>query len=218
MAILKKGILGESSGKVGPIVTYVSKGRHIMRSYRKKRSKSSVGELASREATRLITPVLLSVKRFIKVGFQLEAALKNTNYYNEAYRYNRKAIVAGSYPEQYLDLSNLQVTIGEKPIANGVHASLNGAYLEFRWNMDAEKTDTKDSDQLILVAYCETPRVVIGVVGGQLRKQGFGRLEVVRFERTTCVFHTFMAFISEDRSSISNTMYAGQVVVAPDKG
>lgn len=211
MAILTNGINGPATGRIGDLLFYLNKrGQLICRTIGVKTS-SKGGELANQKGTALTTALLDSVKEFIKIGFQNIPPDKNWHYYNYATSVNKLNAIKGIYPNQEIDYQKVMFSIGDLPLPKNPKVTLNNSVIDFTWDADMETAGTDRRDQVMLVAYFPESMRSICLASGARRTEETEKLKLPLFTKKA-VIETYISFIGDDRKTLSNTVYAGQLI------
>lgn len=211
MGIIRKGILGGFSGKVGNVIGGTWKGIDYMR------SKANRGKFTPTEAQhaqqlkfKLLMDFLQPMTGLLRLTFS-DFAVKMTGI-NNALSYNIKHSVIGSYPAFQIDYTVALVSRGDLPNALGPTVTMGiGGILSFAWTDNSGVGKADPLDQAVLVAYCPEMRQAIYTTTGGARSLLTGDLDVSPF--TGKEVHTYIAFVSESgRTSVS--YYTGSFTVS----
>ncbi|WP_442588442.1 DUF6266 family protein [Pedobacter sp. AW31-3R] len=211
MATLPDGFNGKARGRIRNLVYYTNKwGTLVVRTIGIKNG-SKGEEFANQDATALITKVLKPVQPIIKVGFQHPPAGKHWHYYNYASSYNKKNAIKGRYPNQEIDFEKLKFSIGDMPAPLNAQVVLNKNKLEFTWDADLESEGTLSRDQVMLVAYFPETMTASILLSGARRSEEKEVMTLPRFRKRR-VIEVYIAFISDDRETVSDSVHIGQLV------
>ncbi len=215
MGKISQGVLGGFSGKVGNVVGGSWKGIDYMRikpaSVANPRTAAQVDQ---RSKFSIVLNFLQPLSEFLRVGFKLYA--NKMTQFNSAMSYNLNHAVTGAYPNFSIDYSNALVSRGQLNGAMGVAAtSTNPASVDFTWtdNSSPGTSKAKSTDKALLLVYNITKDVAIYNLAGNSRDMGSQTIDVPTDFSGDDV-ETFMAFISEDGSQVSNSVYTGSVTIA----
>lgn len=83
--------------------------------------------------------------------------------------------------------------------------------LQFSWAPDLENEENDPSDQVMLIAYFPQTFLALTVKNGSPRTAGKHDIRLPSFKKAM-VIETYMAFISEDRERVSDSIYLGQLI------
>ena len=108
MASSQDPIFGRLSGKIGPVVTYVSNGKQVVRSHVIPKDPKTPKQLAHRMKVSLINKGLSPLNKIIKLGFK-SSDKTYRKLVGEAYH----TTVIGEYPNLTLDYSKVQIAEGD---------------------------------------------------------------------------------------------------------
>jgi len=198
---------GQPNGKTGEHVTYPLLGKLVTRTIGVNNTPPTDAQLAGRQAMALGNAVLAPIKPFIKIGFKMVAAKIGMYPANRALSHIKLNAINGSYPEQYIDYSKLLVAEGKLPMAENPVVEKTESGLKFNW--DKVKTFPRNMDQTMLLAYFPDLDKAEYITAGAKRSAGEDFLEI-RLSRINERMEVYMAFISEDRENVSNSVYLKQ--------
>lgn len=212
MGIISKGILGGFSGKVGTVIGGNWKGIDYMR------SKSNRGKFVPTQTQHSQQLKFGVVMRFVQpmagllnITFR-DFAIKMTGI-NNAFQYNIKNAITGTYPNFSLDYSIALVSRGDLPNILGPAVTLGtGSILTWSWTDNSGAGIAKPNDQAILVAYCPALKQAIYTTGGGTRSALTGDLDVSPFSGHTV--QTYIGFLAYDGRKVSNSFFTGAVPVS----
>jgi hypothetical protein len=211
MATLPNGFNGGMRGRIGNIVYYTNKwGNTVARTIGVKTG-SKGGEFANQTATALITYLLKPVKPFIRIGFQNIPPGKEWNYHNYASSVNKLNAIKGTYPDQEVDYEKVMFAKGEMPLPANAQAALKDNEIVFTWDADLETAGNYSRDQVMVLAFFPQSMKAMFLTSGARRVEEREVLALPRFT-SSMVIETYLAFISDDRILVSDSVYTGQLV------
>ena len=215
MGKISQGVLGGFSGKVGNVVGGSWKGIDYMRikpaSVANPRTAAQVDQ---RSKFSIVLNFLQPMTEFLRVGFKLYA--KKMTQFNSAMSYNLNHAVTGAYPNFSIDYPNVLVSRGQLNGAIGAAAtSTNPATVDFTWvdNSGPGRSKASTTDKAMLLLYNASKGIAVYNLEGESRDTGAQSLDTPADFSGDDV-EAFMAFISEDGSQVSNSVYVGSVTVA----
>lgn len=213
MGKINQGILGGFSGKVGNVIGGNWKGIDYMRvkpaSVHNPRTE---GQMDQRTRFAQVLQFLQPMKDFIKVGYK-NYAIKMTQF-NSAMSYILKNAVTGSFPNYTIDYANALISRGSLAGAlNGSATSSTAGTIEFTWYDNSNGGNAQATDKALILAYNKTKGEAVFVTDGALRTAGTQTLTVPDDFSGDAV-ECFIAFISADGLSVSNSKYVGSITVA----
>lgn len=211
MARLPEGFDGGMNGRLGNIVYYKNKWGNMVARTIGVKTGSRGGELANQQGTALITELLKPVKQFIKIGFQDIPPGKEWNYHNYASSVNKLNAIKGKYPNQEVDYTKVVFAIGDMPLPVNAQVTLKDSVLEFTWDADLDREGNYSRDEVMLMAYFPESLKAIFLTSGARRGTEREVLPLPRFSKPMVV-ETYLAFIGDDRKTMSNTVYTGQLI------
>jgi hypothetical protein len=211
MGTILKGILGGFSGTVGTVVGSNWKGIEYMRSRSTKRSgTSSPAQLQQRAKFGMMMKFLRIFRDLLKTSFNEFA--KGETGPNVALSFNLLHAVTGDYPAFTINYPMVLLSHGNltTPQAPKAVAGLAGK-VDFTWTNNAGKSVSAATDNAILVIYDPSTQKVVYKLDAAVRTAGSDLLDVPEFSGS--IVETWMAFVSANGRSISDSAYTGSVSV-----
>lgn len=210
MAIINQGILGAVSGAVGPVTSYVRNGKNILRTRRNTGVvKSTVARLAQREKIGICN-AFTSV--FTGTGFfntTFPAYGHGGSGYNRATSCLMNLAVAGSYPGQFLSWQKVMIARGPLPPAENVSAFIeSNAQCIFHWTDNSGTGTARETDQVILCAYCPAQKQALYSLDAGTRNAGNAILHVAAFGNEN--FATWISFVNAN-GDVADSVFAGML-------
>jgi hypothetical protein len=211
MAIVTSGIAKGFSGKVGNLVfnqqadgtTTVQEVQDISNSPR------SIAQLSVWEDGRICGVLTKNIKRFIDVGYALEAKRLEQNPNNAFSPQLWSEALTGEYPHRYLDYKKILVTKGVLPPPEDVTVTTNEFGLAFTWNPETNISGTHFSDQIMMLAYFPELEQARFTTGGAQRHIGKDMLMLTGIKQGY-VAEVWVSFITDNHDQIANSVYIGQ--------
>ena len=212
MGKISKGILGGFSGTVGTVVGGTWKGIPYMRSKASgRRSSSTVKQKEQQMKFGLLVKfqgTMTSLLNFTFRGFAIH--MTGSNY---ALKTNLANAIIGTYPDFAIDFSKISVSKGELPNAqNPVATAAEDSIINFTWTDNSGAGKAAETDQSILVVYCEERQQTV-FINGDYRADESSFIDVTMFAGLSV--HTWIAFMSEDGRTTSPSIYTGNLTVLP---
>lgn len=202
MAIIKNGINGGFSGKVGSVVGTTWRGLDIIRSKPKPPVKFSEKQLANQLKMKLVQLFLKKMVEVVRIGFRDETIIPTA--FNSALSYNKKNAIRGAYPDLLLDYALVRIAQGELYIPEEISFSQDDAGVHVEWN-DSLKENAKRDDQLLLVIWDEETSTCEYSLQAYRSNGKFSLMP----QQLKAGMHIWAAFIRHDRSIQSNSVYLG---------
>jgi hypothetical protein len=212
MAQFKQGALGKISGKIGNVSFSTWKDKAVVKERPTASKKpASKKQLEQRLKMAVANQFMRTIKEVLTLCYR-DLTVKMTGY-NAAVRKLLKESINGQYPDYSIDYSQVRICRGEitsvfKPTASSAKTDT----VTFTWTTANGVGKSRPGDKAILVAYCEAKKVSAYTVEGPPRSAGTAELELPGFNGQTV--QTWVAFISEDGSDVSDSVYAGKVTIA----
>jgi len=212
MAKAPLGILGPTSGKVGPIITSSWKGIPYIRSKGKKRNKRKArtpAQIAAMGTFNYLNKWLSPFTTYIQVGLANKAVGKTE--LNVAYTENYYGALLGSYPALSMDYSKVCFSAGVLPgLEQALVERTPEGTVSISWSV-AYQEGTDYTDQVILIVYEFEGKMVEGQVALAQRGQGTCsyQLSELMSGKPVQVF-VFVAMVN--RKEVSDTQYLGELL------
>lgn len=211
MGQVKKGILGGFSGKVGTVVGGKWRGKEFMRSLptRSKNSKKTTPQLQAQAKFALVTQFAQGMKDLLDLGYSKYA--KGKTGVNNGVAFILKNAITGTYPDYQIAYDQVLVSRGSLLNAfSGKAAAGAQETIQFTWTNNAGPANAKETDQVLLVAYCPAYKCTVYKIGAA-RSVGTDTLFMPGFSGK--LVHTWMSFISADQSDIASSIYLGEIAI-----
>jgi hypothetical protein len=231
MARMKHGPYGPIVGKLGNTVGYIRLGEACVRTLTppNKNKIFTQNQIAAFDKMRVLMEFVSSVNSFTNTSFKL--AVKGTNKIaqNAAVSLNIKTAIKGVYPNLELDYSKIIVSKGDLDsaqhpvISKIVEAPIDKKALDtnvsikFQWDIDPTWDNDLKRDQVMLLAYLPDNKTAFYKLSGSRRSEGEDTLQgciAIKNHGNTIkdrFIETYIAFISDDRESISDSIYTGRI-------
>lgn len=206
MAVQKNGL---TIGRVGDTVTYLLNGELVTRRIGITDKKPTKPQLTFRQKTRILNTFLRKITEFINVGFERDGLRLRKSAYALAFGYNLVHAFKGTYPKVAIEFKNVKLAAGDMPEVSDVVVEVVSEGLKFSWNAESKDFGTHWTDQVMLMAYFSKLKKAMYITGGVNRNIGSCVLPLYQTSHGH-IAETYIAFISNDRRSISNSIYTGQ--------
>jgi hypothetical protein len=206
MGILRDGITGFVTGKVGDMVFYVLNGENVVRHAGKSIKPRSEAQLANQAKMAVVNLFLKPLLEFVNVGFAYVAQDDRSNPYNRAVSYNRINAVAGIYPDFVIDYGKVLVSKGKLPVAEGATVELVPEGLRFNWLYNSDMPYPRENDRAVLLAYFPLVGAAVYLLEGASRKAGTDLL-ILPEELLAEPMEVYIAFVATDGKSVSDSIY-----------
>lgn len=211
MGVSKSGFNGLVTGKIGATYYYVRNGKQEMRGAPHIIKPRSEKQLAQQQKMSLLKPIITYLKLYIRVGFQLAGIEKADSANNCARSYNLTHAIKGQYPHQEIDYPAVRLSEGSLslPLNPSVESIATG--FKFTWEYNPLDPTGSRYDRTMLIAYFPDQQMFFQIIGGTLRSHCEEVLEVPAIMKGHYA-ETYISFITDDRSSISNSVYTGRTM------
>ena len=212
MATYNQGINGPFSGGVGETVGSSWKGINYMRSYAAKISNPRTDlQQDHRQKIAVTMKFLQPLTEFLRTGFKNYAC--KMSEVNAAMSYNYHNALKGAYPNNSIDYTNALVARGNlAPALNQTAASTVAGTVTFTWDDNSDELDASPDDKTLLVVY--NPEKNQAVAFNELSMRS-DRIRAVKMPKPFSgdQVQCYIAFITIDGQTPSNSKYAGAVTV-----
>ncbi|MFC5196601.1 DUF6266 family protein [Bizionia hallyeonensis] len=213
MGKIAQGILGGLSGKVGNIIGGSWKGIDYIRI-----KPSSVanprteGQVNQRNKFTVTLEYLQATSDFIKIGYKA-FAVKKTEF-NAAMSYVLNNAVGGIAPNFTIDYTLALLSRGPlSGVLNGTTDLASAGQVTFDWDDNSAEGNANVTDKSMVLVYNPSKKESISILDGADRTVGS---QVVTIPNTYAgdTVELFMAFVSEDGKTVSNSVYLGSGTAA----
>ncbi|MDP1814575.1 MAG: DUF6266 family protein [Leadbetterella sp.] len=212
MATFAKGILGGYSGKVGNVIGTSWKGKDVVRSLptiRKNRVFTQT-QLDQQEKFGLMIQFTKTMSSLLSTTFK--AYGKGVSAINAAMSYNLQNAINSLVSPFNISYPLILVSRGVLPNTSQASATgIAGNKIQFNWANNAGIGKASDNDKVILVVHCPALNHTEYILGGKMRNELTQTMDLPLFSGETV--ETWLAFISESGTIVSNSMYTGFVNV-----
>ena len=208
MGISENGMFGANKGKVGKLVYYQRNGKDIVRTIGRNLNPPSEAQLRSRMEMKVASAFSKVVKPFITYGFAAHIVGKDLSQFNVSTGYIKNNALMGEYPDISVDYEKVVLSEGPLLPANEAAVAIVPEGLEYSWYV-AENTPWPDNtDQVMVLAYFPGTENVLYNLFGPDRTAGKALLKISE-PLLGEYFETYIAFISADRTKVSDSVYTG---------
>ena len=205
---MESGVLGAIRGKIGPVVGATWMGEPYYRSRPKSRSKKRGRvEAHNQENFAILHSFLHPLLPFVREGFR--GYSPRVQGYNAAKSYGMKNAFAGEKGNKVLDPSKVQVSFGNLPLPADMSMEKQDGVVRFQWDTNIPQGASR-YDQAMLLVYNPESGGCNMKLTGQFREAGEDELKLPKVNGAT--WHVYMAFVADDRSRQSHSVYLGTVV------
>lgn len=210
MARTKGGVFGPANGKIGPVVYYNLKGQSVARINGQKPPVTAAVTIVQNSRMSVLMEFFGHVKSFIKAGFKNEAAGTIYHYHNLATSYNMVNGMTETDGVVSLQYDRLLLSRGTGLVAQNPEVRPDDTGITFSWDVDPECSWESKQDQVMMLAWFPDIKEAVSNVAGATRKAGSDHLDLPSSLRLSRI-EIYIAFVSEDRESISNSLYLGRI-------
>lgn len=213
MGIIKKGILGGFSGKVGSVVGASWKGIDYIRSLPTTvNNPRTPAQVTQRNKFSAVVNFLSKISPLLKIGFR-DYANRQTAF-NAAMSYNLLNAVTEESGEFEMDYSKVLVTRGKLYRPKSGEVAFMNDEITVAWDSDFSGNGSF-TDSAIVLLYNTTKNEAVIENDKSERNQGVVGLTFPEYWKGDTV-ENFVSFISEDGKLISDSLYVGQVEIPED--
>ena len=212
MGKLINGIFGGFHGRIGNLVGYTLKGKHIIRKIGISTKPLTPARKANCQKMKVVNEILSPSLPVIRAGFRLAVAGTDRNEYNEAVSYNKLNALQGEYPNISLDYTKVLVSMGDLPVAVNpvINQNADGSEMEFNWDVPADLSYQYDNDRAMLMIYFPALKVSCYHLIGSKRAEGKDSIRIDAAHAGERM-EAYISFIKDDGKAVSNSVYAGSL-------
>lgn len=213
MAILKNGLLGGVTGKLGNTVCYMLNGKQVVRMIVKSTKPPTERQLVNRAELALVNGFLKPIKELIKIGYASLAKARKTSEYSLALGYNKKHALMGEKPNREIDYSKVRISQGDLRGLQDLRAIINGNLLEISW-ATGHIHGTHTYDQVMTLVYYPsistnvTPLALFNLCG--VRREQGQMVTPLPEEMTGRTLEVYVFVVGERGKMVSNSEYLGR--------
>ncbi|MET3112964.1 hypothetical protein AAKU52_000683 [Pedobacter sp. CG_S7] len=211
MGIQDKGAFGGFRNKTGPLVGRIVAGQNVITAIpRKSTTPPTVKQLDQRKKFGLITRYLSGISNLIRIGYQ-ERQLHQSPM-NKAVQYHLRNAVTGVSPDFLIDHAKVRYSVGKSPMPAQIEVQgLVGAKADYSWGISSGQYSLP-TDLVTLLVYNPEKNRFVFLEGAAARSElGFSLQMPANFVGDT--IHCYLSFVSLDGKVVSNSEYAGQLIV-----
>jgi hypothetical protein len=208
MARFNNGIMGGFTGILGGVEGYIRKGQPVMRARRRKVVGSSDAQKACRQKMKVVNEFTRMITDFVRIGFGVDAAPTTKTANNLAKSYQLLHGLKGEYPNLEIDYPKVRVTSGTLEVVQNPTMVLEGSVLNFSWENDKIRDNSVEDDQLMILLYYPDRMIGRYRFTGARRGELKDSMKVLKLKPGERI-EAYLSFRSDDRMSISNSVYVG---------
>lgn len=210
MGILRNGLFGQYTGKIGGTVAYLLGDKNVVRVIGKNEHPPSPAQLANRSKMLVVIEFLKPLTDLVKIGFKVMAGKAGIYPHNVAVSYNKRNALMGAYPDIEMDYSKVLIAQGALPAAADATVTLLAEGLYFNWDNSVDMNWPERTDRSILVAYFPGLRKAVYHIAGAKRYAGHDFLPL-DMEFRAAYMEIYMAFIAIENDLVSDSVYLGRL-------
>lgn len=213
MGIIKQGILGAFSGKVGSVVGFIWKGKGVIRALAPSvANPRTEGQVNQRNKFSVVGAFLSINLAFVNQGYRFLA--KGMSASNAAQSYNVKNAITGTAPDFSVDYPNALVSRGKLEGVLGAAAAESGLSLEVTWTDNSAYGNARPDDRAMLLVYNPDKGESISLLEEEVSRGDGSIVANLPTHYTGDTVEVYLAFQAADGSMVSNSTHAGSVTVA----
>jgi hypothetical protein len=208
MGIQFKGPFGGFTGKTGPLIGIMSKGRSIITSLHTPSNKEPTQkQMDQRNKFGMVTRLLGYISDLIDIGFQEHKLTESPM--NAAVSYNLKYAITGISPDFNINMPELSFSRGKLIAPKSITvATLAGAKVTFTWTANANALKLTDpADQLMILVYNPSKNEFATEMNVATRSALTYTMQLPS-DFSKDEVHCYLAFAGTD-GKVSNSIYAG---------
>jgi len=211
MGIQDKGAFGGFRNKTGPLVGRIVAGQNVITAVPRKSTKPPTAkQLDQRKKFGLITAHLSGISNLIRIGYQ-ERELRQSPM-NKAVQYHLRNAVTGVSPDFQIDHAKLMYSMGKSPLPGAIEVlGVAGAKADYSWGVSFGQ-HSMPTDVVTLLVYNPEKNRFVFLEGAAARSELSFSLQLPASFLGDTV-HCYISFVSLDGKVVSNSDYAGQLIV-----
>lgn len=132
------------------------------------------------------------------------------NTYNKAISYNKINAMQGKFPNIKLNYNKALVSMGNLPIAINAKVRKTANGVEFTWENEEGLPVNCKNDQVMLLISLPDEKDSVVKLSTAFRSAGKDSIKLYKKHLNQRI-EAFIAFRSDDRKSISNSVYCGSL-------
>ena len=210
MGTLTNGLFGGFHGRVGNLVGYTLKGKHVIRMIGKSSKPLTPARKANCEKMKVVNEILKPSIQAIRAGFRLAVVATDKNEYNEAISYNKKNALQGMYPNISLDYTKVLMSMGTLPVAVNPSVSQLNEKITFAWEISASPASEYHTDRTMLVIYFPDLKETCCQLIGAKRIEGKDVI-VIGPEHINERMEAYISFAKDNGKAVSNSVHVGSL-------
>jgi hypothetical protein len=217
---MKHGPYGPIVGRLGNTVGYIRLGQEIVRMVKHPTTKpATLKQEAARARIGLVSAFIKKINNFTNISFKpMSRQTVGKTAQNMAVSVNMSSAIAGEYPDYVVDGTKLILSVGKMELPANCAVELAGDHLRFSWQGDNTIGFPYSAEQVMMLAYFpETGRATY-LAGGARRTAGedflplYAELNLSGVAETYA--ETYIAFVSNDRQDVSDSLYLGPLALS----
>jgi hypothetical protein len=211
MGQIYKGILGPVSGTVGTVIGATWKTIPYLRSQPNKRKRTStVDQIDQQLKFAVVMSFLQTMVGLLQLTFKKYA--NKMSEINAAFSYNYHNAITGTSPDYVIDYPNALVSRGDLPNGSAPNATVTAGTVHYTWTDNSGSGTATATDEAVLIVYCPQLNLTIFNPAAAIRSAASATLNVADFTGQTV--QTWIAFLSDDGLSASNSFFTGELTVS----
>lgn len=204
------GPTGTANGKISNMVFYQLNGQEVVRGLGVKKKFKSSKVLAQNNSLKILMQFFNKMKPFLKAGFKNEAAGSIHNYHNLATAYNKTHAMDFVDELPVIRYDKVLLSRGFARMPKNPQVSLEATGLRFNWDPEPDLPWLVNQDQVMMLAWFPEIHECLFSTAGALRRTGTDHLHLPASFRMLQM-ELYIAFVSEDRESVSDSIYLGSI-------
>jgi len=213
MGVIKQGILGGFSGKVGTVVGSFWRGISYIRALAPNvANPRTAAQVNQRNKFAAVVAFLQPIQTFINVGYK--AFADGQSAMNAAMSYIVKNAMTGTAPNFTVDFANALVSRGKLTAIETASAEELGGTLTVEWTSNAGEGNALGTDKALVLIYNSTRnQAKVVLESGAVRADGTLNVLLPSYP-TGEVLQVYLSFQKEDNSIVSNSKFVDSITLA----
>lgn len=211
MGKTKLGILGDVTGKVGPVVGANWKGINTLRARPKRSTKDPTQKQTQHRDRFKLVGVFAKQFAGLATSTFRDGVGRQTGF-NKVMAHSIKTAITGVWPNLSVDFSHVLTGRGSLPNVQAPAAAAGAAgVVGWHWTDNSGMGKAVANDTAVLAVYCEALQLGAYTTLGPVRSAGAATLNVPGFSGHPV--HTWISFLSLDGKDSATSIYTGLVNV-----
>lgn len=212
MGILRNGLLGGVTGKVGNLVAYRVLGKEVVRLKGQVKTPATEKQLMNQQDMAVVITFLKPISGFIKLGFAAAAKQQQMYPHNKALSYHKKYALMGEYPNRKIDFSKVRLSEGNLQGIDIEDMQLQRNGLQISWRPTENVNNGNRNDRVMVLAYFPEAEPLQAHYCLNAAKRSEGQcLLPLPSGLSGFLMEVYVTVMAEDLKKVSDSQYLGRL-------